>query len=248
MTNRREFLQTGAVVSVLAVHGLVPREAVGAAAVRSGAAPPNTIYDERYAECRTFAAAACELGAAVRHIERGDVTAVYDELDVAWRATPAALAGTTQFGPMLVLERLAGERGMRPVLRVEHRPTAAGSIDHVMTAPRATLTLAAELCAAGLEWPGIMAALVCRGMTTPRAPLSTAKVTTRAAPPALLHDAGETAASFVHYYVPQRMQLGHAPALDGPLYTWLVAPVSTRPSTPRQDNARNRGADDAGTA
>ena len=227
MTNRREFLRTGAAVSVLAVPGLVPHEPRAAAAARTGSLLAHrTIYDERYAECRAFATAARAFGAAVRSVERGDITDIYDELDVAWRATRAAIAGTTQFGPMFVIERLANERGMRAVLRAEHRPTADGMISHAISAPAPTLTLAEELCATGLEWPSIMAVLACRGVARPGAPLSSTMLTTRAAPPTVLHEGAQTEAPFVHYYVPQRVQQGYAASLDGPLYSWLIAPVS----------------------
>lgn len=225
MTNRREFLQTGAAMSVLAMHGLVPRRAGAAAAARTAASLPHrTIYDERYPECRAFAAAAAAFGANVQSLKRGDVTALYDELDVAWRGAPTSTAGTTQFGPMLVLERLAAERGMRLVLRVEHRPSADGTLSHVINGPSATLTLAAELDAAAVDWPVVMAALVCRATPAPR--LSSMTLATRTAPPALARDPAGPEPSVIHYYLPLRMQQGHDLALDGPLYSWLLAPVS----------------------
>jgi hypothetical protein len=183
MTNRREFLQTGAVMSVLAMHGLVPRNAAAAAASPRGASfvPDLAVYDDRYPQGRDFAAAAAAFGKAVRAVEQGDVTAIYDELAVAWRARPSSIAGFTQFGPMFVIERLAAERGMRLVLCAEHRPNADGALSHVIAGPSAALTLAGDL---------------------------------------------STEPGFIHYYTSQRMEQGYGPALDGPLYTWLVAPVA----------------------
>jgi hypothetical protein len=227
MTNRREFLQTSAAMSALAMHGLVPRTAAGAAGPAGGASfvPHLAVYDERYAQGRDFAAAAAAFGTPVRALEHGDVTAIYDALDVAWRARPSSIAGLTQFGPMFVIERLAAERGMRFVLRAEHRPNADGTLSHVITGPSAALTLARDLDAAGLEWPAAMGALVCRP-TAAATPLSSITLASRAAPPALGRDVAAVESGFIHYYTPQRMQQGHEPALDGPLYTWLIAPVA----------------------
>jgi hypothetical protein len=227
MTNRREFLQTGAVMSVLAMHGLVPRNAAGAAAPagRASFVPHLAVYDERYTQGRDFAAAAAAFGTPVRGVEHGDVTAIYDELDVAWRTRPSSIAGVTQFGPMFVIERLAAERGMRFVLRAEHRPNVDGTLSHVITGPSAALTLAGDLSAAGLEWPAAMGALVCRA-TAAATPLLSITLPSRAAPPALARDGAAAEASFIHYYTPQRTQQGYEPALDGPLYTWLVAPAA----------------------
>lgn len=224
MTSRRQFLQTSAAISALAVHGLVPRNAEAVrAARRAGLVPHRAIYDDRYAECREFAATAAAFGAPARSLEHGDVTQLYDELDVAWRTAPASVAGTTQFGPMFVLERLAAERRMRLVLRVEHRPNGDGTLRHVMAAAPSAADLAARLFAAGLEWPVVMAALVCQGGHA-AAPLSARTLQSRAAPPEL-PPGNASAESFIHYYTPQRVQQGYGPAVEGHLYSWLVAPV-----------------------
>lgn len=226
MTNRREFLQGSAVMSVLAMHGLAPSRA--AAVVRTESARPEghvASYDDRYAECRTFATMAAAFGATVRPVERGDVTALYDELDVAWRAAPTSIAGMTQFGPMLVIERLARERGMRLLLRAEHQPDADGGINHLIAAPSAALALAVELWAAGpTEWPVAMAALVSRALAAP-APLSSISLQSRTLPPSLPCELTAAEAPFIHYYTPQRLQQGYELALDGPLYSWLMAPA-----------------------
>ena len=54
--------------------------------------------------------------------------------------------------------------------------------------------------------------------------VASATLLTTGVPPALAPDAVSAVASFVHYYTPQRMQQGHEAALDGPLYSWLIAP------------------------
>jgi hypothetical protein len=164
MPNRREFLQTGAVVSAIAMNGVF---AGSAAAIGARPTVPLrwALYDDRYAEGRSFAAAAAAQGIATRALDGGDITRFwYDELDVLWRREPAAIAGLTQFGPMFVIEQLAAEARMRLTLTGEHR--------------LARLTTA-------LQAPG---------------------------------------PSLIHYYTPLTVARGEGPTLDGPLYSWVVAP------------------------
>jgi hypothetical protein len=164
MQSRREFLQTGAVVSAIAMNGVLAGSAA-AIGVRPSVPLRWALYDDRYAEGRSFAAAAAAQGIAARALDDGDITRFWhDELDVLWRREPAAIAGLTQFGPMLVIEQLAAEARMHLTLLGEHRT--------------ASLT------------------------TPPQAP----------------------GPSLIHYYTPLTVARGHGPALDGPLYSWLVAP------------------------
>ena len=164
MPNRREFLQTGAVVSAIALNGVLP--ANGAAIGERPSVPLRwALYDDRYAEGRSFAAAAGAQGITTRSLDDGDITRFwYEELDVLCRREPAAIAGLTQFGPMLVIEQLAAEARMSLTLRGEHR--------------FARLTTA-------LRAPG---------------------------------------PSIIHYYTPLVVAQGQGASLDGPLYSWVVAP------------------------
>jgi len=164
MPNRREFLQTGAAVSAIAANGVIVRRIEAMGAVPS-IALGRAVYDDRYSEGRRFAAAMSAQGVATTALDEGDVTRFYLELERLWQRAPMAVAGFTQFGPMLVVERLALERGLRVASRVEH----------------------------GAE-------------QLPAAP------------------AGSTESPFIHYYTPQAEQQGHGPALNGLLYSWVVAP------------------------
>lgn len=131
MPNRREFLQTGAVVSAIAANGvLIPAaDAVGA---QPAIALERAIYDDRYAEGRRFAAVVSAQAVATRALDDGDITRFwYEELEPLWRRGLVAIAGLTQFGPLFVAERLAAERGMRIALRVEHRVLPDGTLTHV---------------------------------------------------------------------------------------------------------------------
>jgi hypothetical protein len=225
MPNRRELLQTGAAVSAMAANGVIAR-----AASAIGAALPMTLgralYDDRYAEGRRFAAVVGAQGIATRALDDGDITRFFDELEQLWRREPLAVAGFTQFGPMFVVERFALERSMKVAMRVEHSVASTGALAHHFAGPRETLELAAGSDALHADWPGLTATLACRvcgddsewrtgdlvtpGRNAPRLPSSTGT------PP------------FIHYYTPQAEQQGYGPALDGPLYSWVVAPRAQR--------------------
>jgi hypothetical protein len=225
MTNRREFLRTGVSVSSLplALNTLLPVAATAGQARHVSVR--KAVFDDRYAEGRTFAEAARRLSVPVRALDDGDVTSFwYDELDALWRDRPAAVAGTTQFGPMFVLERLARERGMRVALRVEHCANADGTVTHDISGPTEAIELAEHLQRHGVDWPMLVAVLSThcpgdgsamdrRSVTTPGvAPM----LATRAASPDTV----------VHYYASAAVRDGYGIPWDGPLFSWLLAPGS----------------------
>ena len=228
MPNRRVFLQTGAAVSALAMNGAIVRSA-DALGGHSRITLGRAIYDDRYAEGRRFAAGVVAHGVATRALDEGDITRFwYEELDTLWRHEPVALAGFTQYGPMFVVERFAAERRMRLALRVEHCVERDGTLTHVVAGPRETVALAAELGAAGSDWPGSMASLACRAsgdgspretgtFATPGSAMSLAPAVARPT---------SSASSTIHYYTPLAVAQGHGEPLDGPLYTWVVVPRS----------------------
>jgi hypothetical protein len=227
MPNRREFLQTGAAVSAIAANGVLARAAHAVGARR--AVPVRcAVYDDRYAEGRRFAAVVGAQGIAPRALDDGDITRVWHELlEGLWSREPSGVAGFTQFGPMFVVERLAAERGMRVELRVLHRAAPDGTLEHVVSARRETLELARALEPLSSDWPAVMAALACSvcgddpewrtvelatpGLYAPRLPPSAA-----------------TQPPFVHYYTPHAEQQGYGAPIDGPLYSWVVAPPAQR--------------------
>jgi hypothetical protein len=111
MPNRRQFLQTGAALSAIALNGVLARVA-GAVDFDPRTAVRRVIYDDRYPEGRTFAALAAAEGIATRALDAGDITRLYDEIAEILRGEHGLVAGLTQFGPMLVVEQLAAERRM----------------------------------------------------------------------------------------------------------------------------------------
>jgi hypothetical protein len=163
MTNRREFLQIGLAATALPLAGGLLAPAADAAAVAPAPAIPlyRILFDAEVAQGRQFGEAAARLGVPFHAMARGDVTDFwYHDLDLAWRNAPQAIAGFTRHGPLFVLERLAWDRGMRVVLRAEHRPAGDSAIEHVLTGPSASLSRAAALVPAGDEWMSVMAGVV----------------------------------------------------------------------------------------
>jgi hypothetical protein len=226
MTNRREFLRTGAAVSALAMNGLVARDATAAGGERATESLHKAIYDNRYVESLRFAAYVAEHGVAVRAIANGDVTGLwYDELDLLWREQSIAIAGSTQLGPLFVLETLARERGLGVVLRVEHHPQPNATIAHVITAASEVIAMAERLSSPALEWPALMATLACRCQTA-SGRLATATFLTPGKAPMLTLEAAPASESLVHYYTPMAVQQGHEVPLDGRLVSWVIAPAA----------------------
>ena len=222
MPNRRQFLQTGAAVSAIATNGMIAGTA-GGAPTATRARVSRAIYDDRYAEGRRFAEVIAAHGVPTRALDDGDITRFwYDELDPLWKREPVAIAGFTQFGPMFVVERLALEHGMHVALRVEHCVADAGTLEHVLTGPRETLALAAGFETLHADWPGLIAALAC-GVAADDSPADHASLATPEPAPEL-PSAGPPAPSVIHYYTPLAVQQGYGPALDGPVYSWVVAP------------------------
>jgi hypothetical protein len=235
MTNRRQFLQTSVLASALplAINGLIPsRDAVAGAEAGRHVALHKAIFDDRYAEGRLFARTMAGLGIPVYALQNGDVTDLwYEELDLLWRGRPAAIAGTTQFGPMFVLERFANERGMRVALRVEHQVGSDGKLTHAMTGPPQTLSLAHDLKEQALEWPVLMAGLLshCRGDC--RVPTRDTLLMPGGKPElitASIAAGGGVPESVIHYYSSSSVQEGRGVPWDGPLFSWVIAAAKRR--------------------
>lgn len=230
MTNRREFLRTGVSVSALPLtNGWLSPDAL--ARNEGDDVPLHTvIFDDRYAEARSVAESIGRFGVSLRSLESGDVTDLwYREPDLLERSPPSAIAGITQFGPMLVFEQLGKDRRMRMALRIEHRVRSDGTIAHVMTGPRETLTLAEQLRLERADWPALMAALLTHCRTDSSAPIERTLIVPAAKPMLQATTPQSSSArpeSVVHYYMPQAIQEGHGVPWDGPLFSWVIAPAA----------------------
>ena len=110
---RRDVLAAGAAIGSLAA---------GAAAASAEPSPSSRIVvaDTRFAASRNFAAEGALNGQTVAWIT-GDVTDIYNVLDLLWRREKVAVTGLTAYGAFFCLERLAMDRGLRVTSRREHR-------------------------------------------------------------------------------------------------------------------------------
>jgi hypothetical protein len=205
MFPRRQFLQVGltALAAIPVVGGLVKPARAGAMAGKgvAGAAPPlhMVIYDEQIPESVAFAQAAAARGARTVGFANGDATGVwYNDVDLAWRRQPVAIAGLTRHGPLFIFEQMGRERGLRVIARAEHSVRADGRCEHVVAGTHGEASAWVQSLAGqgGASWPAAMGTLVTT--CSREAGVGTrARVTTAAA----------------------------GAAHDQPLYTWVIAPV-----------------------
>ena len=155
MPSRREFLRVGLAASVapLAMPTTVVRPETSWRAdtvMEDMYSIYRVVSDVRFAAGTAFAREADRLGTSVVSI-RGDITDFwFHDLSIRWRTEPLAVAGLTAHGPLFCLERLAWDHGMRVVFRGSHRTVGDGGVEHVLSAPPATI---AHARATGLEGP-----------------------------------------------------------------------------------------------
>lgn len=160
MSTRREFLEgCAAAAAGLATFQLVTDSA--SARVGHGRHElQRVIFDRDFAEARSFASAVRALGIRAQAIS-GDVTSLwYDDLFFQWRAGAVVMAGLTGCSSLFCLEQLAWDAGHRVVLRVNHTPTANGTVEHTFHGSTALMAAAEQLIAQGSDWSASMARLV----------------------------------------------------------------------------------------
>jgi hypothetical protein len=135
METRRDFLQmTLAAAALPGIAGAMAATARASSPATVPAAPITTatqsngpplelykvIYDERFPTSRAFAQQVKRAGVTIRAIQ-GDVTSVwFNDLNIRWKQSPAAIAGLTAASALFCLERLAWDHGMRCVFHEEH--------------------------------------------------------------------------------------------------------------------------------
>jgi hypothetical protein len=119
MVNRRSVIKIGAAAAAGALANLpVP----GRHAVATGAysAFQRAVFDERFAECRAFAAELHSAGVLTSAI-RGDVAGLwYGDLRAHLRESRLPVAGLTDRAALFCLEELARDVGMRVIFRADH--------------------------------------------------------------------------------------------------------------------------------
>jgi hypothetical protein len=132
MPNRRDVLRTAAALPALAA---VPFAGLAAAADTPVLRLERFVFDVRFAEAGAVAAEVEKRGVALAPIADDLMTLWYDELDLAWRKAPMALAGIALAETLFVLETFALDRGMHVVYRGEHGLVENGKIKHRVAGP-----------------------------------------------------------------------------------------------------------------
>ncbi len=145
MINRREIMASGLALTML---GRRSAAQAGTSGQESAAgAVPVFIADARFAQARAAARTAAARGAAIR-FTNGDITPVYEYLDLALRETTFAISGLTSQNALFVLERLGWDRGLRTRVRIgsgREGDWAAALISILDGAPAASLAPARRL-------------------------------------------------------------------------------------------------------
>jgi len=156
MTNRRAFLHMAVATSALPA---VMRFSVAHAQASScGEYLYKAVFDERFASCVDFARRVGHFGVPVHGIH-GDVTALwYRDLSKQWRATPTPIAGLTAAWPLLCLEQMARDHGLRVVYRAEHNYRSDSLLEHRLTGPANVVQ--PDWRAGAIPWPERVATLV----------------------------------------------------------------------------------------
>jgi hypothetical protein len=132
MANRRDVLRAGAALPALALAGAPLRSALGAA---PSLALERFVFDVRFAESGAIAEHVERLGVPLAPTADDLMSLWYDELDLAWREAPMALAGVTLEDALFVLETFARDRGMHVVYRGEHSLVEDQHITHRLAGP-----------------------------------------------------------------------------------------------------------------
>ena len=137
MPNRRDLLRAGAALPALS---LAAAPFGNALAVEPAALKlERFVFDVRFAESGSVAAEIERRGVPLAPIADDLMTLWYDELDLAWRKAPMALAGVTLAETLFVLETFALDRGMHVVYRGEHGLVDNGQIVHRFAGPVALI-------------------------------------------------------------------------------------------------------------
>lgn len=136
--NRREVLRTSAVLPALSLAAS-PFASALAAGNPGVLALERFVFDVRFAEPGAVAAHVEQRGARLAPVADDLMTLWYDELDLAWRKAPMALAGVTLAETLFVLETFALDRHMHVVFRGEHGLVENGKIKHRFAGPTSLL-------------------------------------------------------------------------------------------------------------
>ncbi len=118
MTNRREFIKSGLVLSGATLLLAAPAQLAAAELLIPGL--ECFVFDKRFEAATAMAQLAAQQGIQLAEIEGDLMPLWYDHLDLRWQQEPMTLAGITTEKALFVLETLAADRGMAVVHRDAH--------------------------------------------------------------------------------------------------------------------------------
>jgi hypothetical protein len=152
VTNRRDILRGGVALPALSW-------AIDAFGAPDGNAAmlslERFVFDVRFAEAGAVSEAVGARGVELAPVADDLMTLWYDDLDLAWRKAPMALAGITLAETLFVLETFALDRGMHVVYRGDHGLVENGRIAHRFAGPE---PLIARLSPLVSPWEATLAA------------------------------------------------------------------------------------------
>lgn len=144
MVNRRSVLKIGAAT----VAGLLVKKPVSGRNLSPGRARiafHRAVFDERFAECRSFADELRGAGVLTSAI-RGDVAELwYDDLRVHLSENRRPIAGLTDRAALFCLEELARDLGMRVIFRADHIIDQTGHTKHTAAGPASLVAVTNNL-------------------------------------------------------------------------------------------------------
>jgi hypothetical protein len=144
MVNRRSVLKIGAATAA-GVLVKMPVSGRGLPARRARISFHRAVFDQRFAECRGFAAELDRAGVRTSAI-RGDVARLwYDDLRVHLREKQLPVAGLTDRTALFCLEELARDVGMRVIFRADHITDQNGHTQHAAVGPASLVALTDKL-------------------------------------------------------------------------------------------------------
>ncbi|SCZ05983.1 MULTISPECIES: hypothetical protein [unclassified Pseudomonas] len=131
--NRRSVLKAGLASSLLPLIGF--NGIAKALDFESKVKLTAIVSDTRFAASNSFGSHAKTLGVPLL-VSNGDITKVWlKHLDPIWKQGSAFVMGLTTQEQLFCLERLAWDRGMKVLMRIEHNAVGEGRIAHSIIAP-----------------------------------------------------------------------------------------------------------------
>jgi hypothetical protein len=143
LIDRRTFIRAGLAGSVVGTFGDAISLSIGCTAFEAYLPRRVALYDDRFSDCREFAAVTRSHGIRAHAILSNVTDVRYTNTSLPWASLanlpwatkPVAMAGLTAFVPKLRLQRLARNCGMRVLYEGVHHPLPRGRVEHAIWAP-----------------------------------------------------------------------------------------------------------------